>query len=187
MAEHPLAGTSPSKIIAVHVSYRSRAMERGALPPEDRIPFFAHIDEFQTFSSDAFASLLSEARKFALHFALANQFTAQVSSAVRAAVIGNAGTLIVFRVGSEDAALLAPEFAVGTLDAGLMLSSENRPVVAGDLASQEPFAAWLRRGLGRDRIFVEPKLYPSRGTAEMIREQSRQRFARFRRAIERYG
>jgi regulator of RNase E activity RraA/2-keto-4-pentenoate hydratase/2-oxohepta-3-ene-1,7-dioic acid hydratase in catechol pathway len=33
MAEHPLAGTSPSKIIAVHVSYRSRAMERGALPP----------------------------------------------------------------------------------------------------------------------------------------------------------
>ena len=32
MAEHPLAGTWPSKIIAVHVSYRSRAMERGALP-----------------------------------------------------------------------------------------------------------------------------------------------------------
>jgi RecA/RadA recombinase len=115
------------------------AMERGTLPPEDRIPFFAHIDEFQTFSSDAFASLLSEARKFALHFALANQFTAQLSSAVRAAVIGNAGTLVVFRVGSEDAALLAPEFAVGTLDAGLMLAPENRPVVAGDLASQDPF------------------------------------------------
>ena len=161
------------------------AMERGALPPDRRVPFFAHIDEFQTFSSDAFASLLSEARKFALHFALANQFTAQLSNAVRAAVIGNAGTLIVFRVGSEDAALLAPEFAVGTLDAGLMLAPENRPVVAGDLASQEPFTAWLRRGIDRDRIFVEPKLYPSRGTAETIREQSRQRFGRFRGAIER--
>jgi energy-coupling factor transporter ATP-binding protein EcfA2 len=161
------------------------AMERGALVPKDRIPFFAHIDEFQTFSSDAFASLLSEARKFALHFALANQFTAQVSSAVRAAVIGNAGTLIVFRVGSEDAAMLAPEFAVGTLDAGLMLSPENRPVVAGDLASQEPFTAWLRRGLGRDRIFAEDKLYGQRGTAEAIREQSRQRFGRHRGVIER--
>jgi hypothetical protein len=161
------------------------AMERGTLAPEDRIPFFSHIDEFQTFSSDAFASLLSEARKFALHFALANQFTAQLSRAVRAAVIGNAGTLIVFRVGSEDAALLAPEFAVGTLDAGLMLSPENRPVVAGDLASQEPFTAWLRRGIDRDRIFVEPKLYPSRGTAGAIREQSRQRFGRCRGAIER--
>jgi hypothetical protein len=161
------------------------AMERGTLPPEDRIPFFAHIDEFQTFSSDAFASLLSEARKFALHFALANKFTAQLSSAVRAAVIGNAGTLVVFRVGSEDAALLAPEFAVGTLDAGLMLAPENRPVVAGDLASQDPFTAWLRRGIDRDKIFVEPKLFPSRGTAETIREQSRQRFGRFRGAIER--
>jgi hypothetical protein len=161
------------------------AMERGALAPKDRIPFFAHIDEFQTFSSDAFASLLSEARKFALHFALANQFTAQLSNAVRAAVIGNAGTLIVFRVGSEDAALLAPEFAVGTLDAGLMLSPENRPVVAGDLASQEPFTAWMRRGLGRDRIFVEDKLYGARGAAEAIREQSRQRFGRHRSVIER--
>ena len=65
-----------------------------------------------------------------------------------------------FRVGSEDAALLAPELAVGTLDAGLMLAPENRPVVAGDLAYQEPFTAWLRRGIERDRIwFAEPKLY----------------------------
>jgi hypothetical protein len=160
-------------------------MERGTLPPDRRVPFFAHIDEFQTFSSDAFASLLLEARKFALHFALANQFTAQLSRAVRAAVIGNAGTLIVFRVGSEDAALLAPEFALGTLDAGLMLSPENRPIVAGDLASQEPFTAWLRRGLGRDRIFVEDKLCAPRGRAEAIREQSRQRFGRSRGAIER--
>ena len=125
-------------------------MERGALAPEDRIPFFAHIDEFQTFSSDAFASLLSEARKFALHFALANQFTAQLSQAVRAAVIGNAGTLIVFRVGSPRRRSLRrhADALLGPMDA-----------VAGDLASQEPFTAWLRRGIDRDRIFVEPKLY----------------------------
>ena len=36
------------------------AMERGALPPVQRVPFFAHVDEMQTLSSDAFASLLSE-------------------------------------------------------------------------------------------------------------------------------
>ncbi len=58
------------------------AMERGALPPAQRIPFFAHVDEMQTLSSDAFASLLSESRKFALHFCLANQFTDQLASAV---------------------------------------------------------------------------------------------------------
>ena len=146
------------------------AMERGALPPQRRVPFFAHVDEFQTFSSDAFASLLSEARKFALHFALANQFTDQLSNAVRAAVIGNAGTLVVFRVGSRDAELLAPEF---------------RPMDPAGLADQEPFTAWLRRGIGRDRIFAEPQLYDLQGTAALIREQSRQRFGRPRRTIER--
>jgi DNA helicase HerA-like ATPase len=146
------------------------AMERGALPPQHRVPFFVHVDETQTFSSDAFASLLSEARKFALHFSLANQYTDQLSNAVRSAVIGNAGTLIVFRVGSRDAELLAPEF---------------RPMEPGALGDQEPFTAWLRRGTGRDRIFVEPKLYEPLGTAEAIREQSRQRFGRLRAVIER--
>jgi hypothetical protein len=146
------------------------AMERGALPPEQRVPFFVHVDEFQSFSSEAFASLLSEARKFAVHFCLANQYTDQLSPPVRAAVIGNAGTLVVFRVGSRDAELLAPEF---------------RPMDPGGLADQEPFTAWLRRGIGRDRIFAEPKLYEPFGTAELIREQSRQRFGRSRTAIER--
>ena len=65
-------------------------------------------------------------------------------------MIGNAGTLIVFRVGSRDAELLAPEF---------------RPMDPGALADQEPFTAWLRRGLGHYRIFVEPQLYEPLGTA----------------------
>jgi DNA helicase HerA-like ATPase len=145
------------------------AMERGALPPHKRVPFFVHVDEFQTFSSDTFASLLSEARKFATYFALANQYTDQLPPAVRSAVIGNAGSLVVFRVGSRDSELLAPEF---------------RPMEDGALADQEPYSAWLRRGVGRDRIFVEPKLYESLGTGELIREQSRQRFGRPRQTIE---
>jgi hypothetical protein len=144
-------------------------MERGALPPNRRVPFFVIVDEFQTFSSDAFASLLSEARKFATHFALANQYTDQLPDTVRSAVIGNAGTLVVFRVGSGDAELLAPEF---------------RPMDAGGLTDQEPFTAWLRRGTGRDRIFAEPKQYQPLGTAEAIKFQSRERFGRPRSAIE---
>jgi len=146
------------------------AMERGTLAPHKRVPFFVHVDEFQTFSSDAFATLLSEARKFATHFALANQYTDQLPHTVRSAVIGNAGSLVVFRVGSRDAELLAPEF---------------RPMDGGALADQEPFTAWLRRGIGRDRIFAEPKLYEPLGTAELIREQSRQRFGRSRGVIQR--
>ena len=146
------------------------AMERGSLPPHERVPFFVHVDEFQTFSSDAFASLLSEARKFATHFTLANQYTDQLPHAVRSAVIGNAGSLVVFRVGSRDAELLAPEF---------------RPMEDGALADQEPYTAWLRRGISRDRIFAEPKQYEPLGTGEAIREQSRQRFGRPRASMER--
>ncbi len=160
------------------------AMERGSLPREDRVPFFVHVDEFQTFGSEAFASLFSEARKFATHFCLANQFTDQLSSLVRSAVIGNAGTLIVFRIGSRDADLLAPEFHLGTLDPGFMYAPENRPVVPGDLVSQEPFTAWMRRGIDRYRIFVEPKVYEGIGTAEAIRRQSRERFGRPRRLVD---
>src|ERR1017187_860302 len=146
------------------------AMERGALSPQERVPFFVYIDEFQTFSSDAFASLLSEARKFATHFCLANQYTDQLSHAVRSAVIGNAGTLVVFRVGASDAQLLAPEF---------------RSMEAGALSDQEPFTAWLRRGAGgHHRIKAEPKLYESLGTRDAIVQQSRQRFGRPRRDIE---
>jgi hypothetical protein len=114
--------------------------------------------------------LLSEARKFALHFALANQYCDQLPTAVRSAVIGNAGTLVAFRVGSRDSELLAPEF---------------RQMEPGTLSDQEPFTAWLRRGIGRHRIFVEDKLYRPCGVAEAIREQSRQRFGRFRGAVER--
>ncbi len=145
------------------------AMERGSLPPDQRVPFFVHVDEFQTFSSDAFASLLSEARKFATHFSLANQYTDQLPHAVRSAVIGNAGSLVAFRVGSRDAELLAPEF---------------RPMEDGALADQEPYTAWLRRGNGKDRIFVEPKLYQSLGGAEAIKLQSRQRFGRPSRVVD---
>jgi hypothetical protein len=102
------------------------AMERTSLQPRDRKPVFVHIDEMQTFSSDSFASLFSEARKFATFFAAANQFTARLSDRVRAAIIGNARTLVVFRVGAEDAALIAPESAVRTLDAGLRTPSRGR-------------------------------------------------------------
>jgi hypothetical protein len=146
------------------------AMERASLAPEERVPFFVHVDEFQSFSSEAFASLLSEARKFATHFALANQYTDQLTKSVRSAVIGNAGTLIVFRVGSHDDALLVSEF---------------RGMEAGALADQQPFTAWMQRsGIGHYPISIEPKMYEPTGTREIIRKQSRDRFGRPRHLIE---
>jgi hypothetical protein len=60
--------------------------------------------------------------------------------------------MIVYRVGGHDAELLAPEFHPGSVDAGLELSADFRRVLPGDLVAQEPFTAWLRRGIARDRI-----------------------------------
>jgi hypothetical protein len=55
---------------------------------------------------------------------------------------------------------------------------EFRPMDGGALADQELYTAWLRRGGGRDRIFAEPRLYQSLGTADAIKQQSRDRFGR---------
>jgi hypothetical protein len=145
------------------------AMGRSALAPENRVPFFAHIDEFQSFGTDAFASLLSEARKFAAHFCFANQFIEQLAPGVRASVLGNAGALIVFRVSGADADVLASEF---------------HPLQETELVDQAPYQAWLRRGIGHQHVDLLPRLYQPRGRLEHIRAQSRRNFGRPRTIIE---
>jgi hypothetical protein len=130
------------------------AMARSDLAPEKRAPFFVHVDEFQSFGTDAFASLLSEARKFATHFCIANQYAEQITPDVKAAVLGNAGTLMVFRVSAADAELLAPEF---------------HPLPAHELADQSPFRAWLRRAdAGARAIEIEPPLFPARNRKKQL-------------------
>ena len=90
------------------------AMERVRIPEESRTDFYLYVDEFQNFVTDAFAGILSEARKYRLNLTVAHQYTAQLisdkSSAVRDAVFGNVGTMIVFRVGADDAEFLESEF-----------------------------------------------------------------------------
>lgn len=90
------------------------AMERVRIPENERKDFYLYVDEFQNFVTDAFAGILSEARKYRLNLTIAHQYTAQLisdkSSAVRDAVFGNVGTMIVFRVGSDDAEFLESEF-----------------------------------------------------------------------------
>ena len=90
------------------------AMERVRIPEEDRKDFYLYVDEFQNFVTDAFAGILSEARKYRLNLTLAHQYIAQLvtkdSEAVRDAVFGNVGTMIIFRIGAADAEFLEQEF-----------------------------------------------------------------------------
>jgi hypothetical protein len=86
------------------------AMRRADVPEERRIDFTAYLDEFHNFMTDAFSSILSEARKYRLSLVLGHQYLDQVAAPVRAAVFGNVGTMVSFAVGHSDAGELAGEF-----------------------------------------------------------------------------
>lgn len=86
------------------------AMSRVDVPEEQRRGFYLYIDEFQNFSTDSFANILSEARKYRLNLILAHQYIEQLNEKVKPAVFGNVGTMIAFRVGAPDAEELAKEF-----------------------------------------------------------------------------
>lgn len=85
------------------------ASEIGKLPK-----FYFYVDEFQNFANDTFAEILSEARKYKLNLLIAHQYVEQMEEQVRAAVFGNVGTTVAFRVGPFDAEVLetifSPEF-----------------------------------------------------------------------------
>lgn len=97
------------------------AMSRADIAEDQRRDFYLYVDEFQNFITDAFASILSEARKYKLNLIIAHQYLGQLEQAagaqgagskdLRDAVFGNAGTMMTFRTGAEDAEVLAKEFA----------------------------------------------------------------------------
>ncbi|TDP60643.1 type IV secretory system conjugative DNA transfer family protein [Roseateles toxinivorans] len=86
------------------------AYSRANIAEGSRRPFFLYVDEFQSFTTLAVADMISELRKYRLALTVAHQHLHQLEEGVRHALIGNAGTLIAFRVGAEDARLLSKEF-----------------------------------------------------------------------------
>lgn len=91
------------------------ALSRTDMPEKERKPFFLYIDEFQNVTTGSIASILSEARKYGLGLNIAHQYIGQLvknnDTTIRDAVFGNAGTIICYRVGVEDAQFLEKEFA----------------------------------------------------------------------------
>ncbi len=87
------------------------AMSRVNISEKARRDFYLYIDEFQNFSTESFATILSEARKYRLNLIMAHQYIEQLNENVASAVFGNVGTMICFRVGATDAEELVKEFA----------------------------------------------------------------------------
>ncbi len=157
------------------------AMERVRIPEEERKDFFLYVDEFQNFATDSFASILSEARKYRLNLIIAHQYIGQlvtdVSTRVRDAVFGNAGTIIVFRVGATDAEFLANEF-----------SPEIEPIDMVNLPNYHIYLKLLVDGVSTrpfSAITLPPfKVSSSSLIKEEIIERSRKLYARPREIIE---
>lgn len=86
------------------------ALSRADQSEEKRCDFYIYLDEFQSFTTLSLASMLSELRKYRVSMVLAHQYLTQLDERVRDAILGNAGTLIAFRVGLWDAEILEKEF-----------------------------------------------------------------------------
>jgi hypothetical protein len=91
------------------------ALSRTDMPQDKRKDFYLYIDEFQNFTTDSINSILSEARKYNLNLIVAHQYIGQLvkgqDTSIKDAVFGNAGTIVAFKIGSEDAQVLVKEFA----------------------------------------------------------------------------
>ena len=105
-------------VTKVYLAAMSRA-DASANILKDLPSFYFYVDEFQSFANQSFADILSEARKYKLNLIIAHQYIEQVEEEIRAAVFGNVGTTISFRVGPFDAEVLEtifqPQFTAESL------------------------------------------------------------------------
>ena len=151
------------------------ALSRTDLPENKRKAFCLYVDEIHNFLTLSFADILSEARKYGLNLVLAHQYIEQLDQKIRAAIFGNAGTIISFRVGVEDARYLAREFYPVFGEADLV-----------NLPNYDIYLKLLINGVA-SRAFSAITLGPpkrKRSYKDKIIETSRKKYARPRKEVE---
>lgn len=141
------------------------AMRQGQLPAEQRIPFSLFVDEVQNFTTSAFTTILSEARKQKLRLTIAHQFVSQLPGDIQKAVFGNVGTLVFFALSPDD--LGAARHELGSFE-------------AADVANLPKYHALCRPvTAARDTFSFStdpPATPPSSNYTQMIIEQTRREY-----------
>ncbi|MCP6719926.1 MAG: type IV secretion system DNA-binding domain-containing protein [Patescibacteria group bacterium] len=151
------------------------ALGRVDMPQDERRDFNLYIDEFQNFTTDSIAVILSEARKYRLNLTIAHQFIGQLSEEIRDAVFGNVGSTIAFRVGELDAEFLVKQF---------------KPVFGEqDLVNIDNFNAYVKlliRGETTKPFNIKtiPAHAGNREVADEIKAISREKYGRNRKEVE---
>jgi hypothetical protein len=147
------------------------AMSRADRPEAQRgSPFFLVVDEFQNLASSAFATILSEARKYRLGLTLSHQFLEQVDEPTLAAIFGNVGSLCAFGVGARDAEVLARQFGGELLPQDLIALPKYRAYLQLliDGTPSPPFSI----------ATLPPPLAEDARRPDVLRRLSRQRYSR---------
>jgi DNA helicase HerA-like ATPase len=141
----------------------------------DRLMFYC--DEFQNFATPSFAVLLSEARKYRVSLCTANQLLSQVPEDTLAALFGNCGSLVSFRVGSQDAEAVSEQLT-GDVDPADLVALPNYTAYVRILAEGVPQPAFSMRTL------APTKTKHGAERAEKVRRHSRHRYGRPRAQVE---
>ncbi|HWQ99283.1 MAG TPA: type IV secretion system DNA-binding domain-containing protein [Candidatus Methylomirabilis sp.] len=170
------------------------ALARGDMPAEERKDFYLYIDEFQNFLTDSISAILSEARKYGLDLIVGHQFIGQLAgkggdNAIRDAIFGNVGSMLVGRIGVEDAEFLAKEFVpvfseydlvnaeAFTFNAKILINNQaSRPFNFHPLRARRPETKELanmihelsRYKYGRKRELVEAEILERQTSVEVM-------------------
>jgi hypothetical protein len=158
------------------MKFHAAAMSRANIPEEQRRDFALYVDEFQNFSTDSFASILSEARKYHLNLIVANQFTTQLTQEIRDAVFGNVGTVVSFRIGQQDVETLV-EYFKPTFETGDLLRIPNHNAIVRTMISGVPTQPF-------SLATIPPLGSPNYKLAEALKQLTAAKYGRPRAAVE---
>ena len=171
-------GEMPSKLIGMIfvMRFQAAAMSRANIPEDQRKDFTLFVDEFQNFATETFESILSEARKYRLSLVVANQFMTQLTDKIRDAIIGNAGSFIIGRVGFEDAEQMVKMFQP-TFDSEDLQNVPNHNAIAKVLIhgmASQAFSLALAPPMG----------HPNQQLADALKRLSAAKYGRPRVQVE---
>lgn len=158
------------------MKFQAAAMSRANIPEEDRVDFCLYVDEFQNFSTDSFATIMSEARKYRLNLVVANQFTTQLTEEIRDAVFGNIGTTIAFRIGQNDVDVLSRYFQP-LFDADDLLRIPNRNTIVRTLIGGVPTQAF-------SMATIPPLGSPNKELGDALKQLSAAKYGRPRSVVD---
>ena len=126
--------------------FQLAAMNRVDRSESERRDFYLYVDEFQNFATTSFIKILSEARKYKLNLTLANQYMAQIPIEVQKAILGNAGSIISFTIGADDARIIMKEFGDVFSDKDLV-NLENYQIAVRLMVDSRSGRAFVARTL----------------------------------------